>query len=58
MQSVENSALYQARVYAQKHFPGRKVDAQAMGEALFLEKDFWRKMDIAVANGVTHAFKG
>lgn len=29
-----------------------------MGEALFLEKDYWEKMKIAVSNGIAEAFKG
>ena len=29
-----------------------------MGEALWLEKDYWEKMAIAVANGIAKAFRG
>ncbi len=29
-----------------------------MGEALFLEKDYWEKMGAAVVNGIGKAFKG
>ncbi len=39
-------------------FPGRKVDEDSMAEALFLEQDHWRKMSVAVANGIVIAFKG
>jgi len=54
---VEKNALAQARVFSCKWFPGRSVTPRSMGEALFLEKDFWEKMRIAVANGVATAFK-
>lgn len=58
MAGIENNALAQARVFSRKWFPGREVDAQSMGEALFLEKDYWQNMRIAIHNGVTKAFKG
>lgn len=29
-----------------------------MGEALFLEKDYWEKMSVAITNGIAKAFKG
>jgi hypothetical protein len=29
-----------------------------MGEALFLEKDYWEKFSTSVANGIGIAFKG
>jgi hypothetical protein len=45
-------------VLSRKWFPGREPDAQAMGEALYLEKDYWEKMSVAVANGIGKAFKG
>lgn len=41
-----------------KWFPGREPDAEAMGEALFLEKDYWEKMSVAITNGIAKAFKG
>lgn len=27
-----------------------------MGEALYLEKDYWEKMSVAVCNGIAKAF--
>ena len=29
-----------------------------MGEALWLEKDYWEKMSLAVSNGIAKAFRG
>ncbi|MBI9080269.1 MAG: hypothetical protein JEY79_11090 [Pseudodesulfovibrio sp.] len=45
-------------VFHHKWFPGRKLTLQTMGEALFLEKDYWEKMQVAVTNGIGKAFKG
>lgn len=43
---------------ARRWFPGREPDAEAMAEALYLEKDHWEKMAVAVANGIVRALKG
>jgi hypothetical protein len=45
-------------VFSRKWFPGREVTTRSMGEALFVEKDYWEKQRMAVANGVATAFKG
>ena len=39
-------------------FPGRDLCEESMGEALWLEKDSWEKMSMAVANGIAKAFRG
>ena len=39
-------------------FPGRDLCEESMGEALWLEKDYWEKMSMAVANGIAKAFRG
>ncbi|XPV77982.1 MAG: DUF6890 family protein [Desulfovibrio sp.] len=38
------------------YFPAREPDAQSMGEALWLHKDHWQNMSVAVANGIAQAF--
>jgi hypothetical protein len=43
---------------SRRWFPGRGVTAESMGEALFLEQDYWEKMSVAVTNGIARAFKG
>ena len=43
-------------VFCRKHFPGREIDVQCMAEAVFLERDYWEKMTVAVANGIGKAF--
>ena len=41
-----------------KWFPARDVDQDSMAEAVFLEADYWEKMQIAVANGIVKAVRG
>lgn len=41
-----------------KWLPGEPLTARTMGRALWLEKDFWEKMSVAVCNGIAKAFKG
>jgi hypothetical protein len=57
-EGIERNALSQMAVYSRKWFPGREVTTRSMGEAVFLEKDFWDKQKIAIQNGVSMAFKG
>jgi len=40
------------RVFSHKWFPGREITVTSMGEALFLETDFWEKQRITIASGV------
>lgn len=44
--------------FSRKWFPGREVTTHSMGEALFLEKDYWEKQRVAITNGVAMAFNG
>ncbi len=44
--------------FTRKWFPGREITVRTMGEALYLEKDYWNKMQIAMQSGITKAFKG
>ncbi len=39
-------------------FPQRELSEESMGEALWLDKDYWEKMSVAVANGIAKAFRG
>lgn len=41
---------------AQKWFPHREQDVDCMGDALWLERDYWDKMTVAVTNGIARAF--
>ena len=43
---------------ARRWFPLREPSEESMGEALWLEKDSWEKMSMAVANGIAKAFRG
>ena len=50
--------MSQFAVLSRKWFSGREVTERSMGEAVWLEKDYWEKHRIAVTNGVAMAFKG
>ncbi|WP_408005372.1 DUF6890 family protein [Pseudodesulfovibrio sp. S3-i] len=39
-----------------KWFGNRPVSDDSLGQALFLEKDHWEKMSVAVTNGIAKAF--
>ncbi|WP_406564730.1 DUF6890 family protein [Marinobacter nanhaiticus] len=41
-----------------KHFPGRDPDPAAMIEAAWLEQDHWKRMEVAIANGIARAVNG
>ena len=43
---------------SRRWFPQMEPSEESMGEALWLERDYWEKMAIAVANGIAQAFKG
>ena len=43
---------------SRRWFPLREPSEESMGEALWLEKDSWEKMSMAVANGIAKAFRG
>ena len=36
--------------------PGRAPDVETMGAALWLERDYWQKMEVAITNGIARAF--
>ncbi|MFA9396340.1 MAG: hypothetical protein ACERJ1_16750 [Halodesulfovibrio sp.] len=55
---MEHNALEQMLALTRKWFPERDVTERCMGEAMFLEKDYWHKMEIAVCNGIAKAFGG
>ncbi|MGB3222524.1 MAG: hypothetical protein WBB23_06965 [Desulforhopalus sp.] len=57
-EGIERNAISQMSVFSRKWFPGREVDSRSMGEAIFLEKDYWEKMRLAVQSGISMAFKG
>lgn len=43
--------------YADKWLPGADKDDDTLGTALFLENDYWRNFETAVANGIGKAWK-
>ncbi|WP_371824041.1 hypothetical protein [Hahella sp. HN01] len=48
----------QLRAYAAKWLSAQEPNEDALGLALFLERDYWSKHEIAVANGIAKALKG
>ncbi|MFJ2384566.1 MULTISPECIES: DUF6890 family protein [Pseudomonas] len=38
--------------------PGAEPSIENMGTAQWLENEHWRRMEIAVANGIAHALNG
>ncbi|WP_374755451.1 DUF6890 family protein [Pseudomonas putida] len=43
---------------AERWLPGTPPTAEVMGTAKWLEDEHWRRMEIAIANGIAKAFNG
>jgi len=43
---------------AEHWLPHSPADDETMARALWLEKEYWKRMRICVANGVARAFSG
>ncbi|WP_186415997.1 DUF6890 family protein [Stutzerimonas stutzeri] len=43
---------------AERWLPGAAPTTENMGTAKWLEDEYWRRMEIAVANGIAHALNG
>ena len=57
-EKLRENGLGMCLALSHKWFPSRAVDLDSMAEAVFLETDYWEKMQIAVANGIAKAFRG
>lgn len=42
----------------QRWLPGAEPSIENMGQAKWLDDEHWRRMEIAVANGIAHALNG
>ncbi|SER19186.1 DUF6890 family protein [Pseudomonas soli] len=42
----------------QRWLPGAEPSIENMGLAKWLDDEHWRRMEIAVANGIAHALNG
>ncbi|WP_408635599.1 DUF6890 family protein [Pseudomonas cremoris] len=42
----------------QRWLPGAEPTIENMGSAKWLDDEYWRRMEIAVANGIAHALNG
>ena len=38
--------------------PGEEPTPEVMGTAKWLEDEYWKRMEFAVANGIAHALNG
>ncbi|MBA2926519.1 hypothetical protein G9Q84_26960 [Pseudomonas sp. P7] len=38
--------------------PGAEPTVENLGSAKWLEDEYWKRMEFAVANGIAHAFNG
>ncbi|MGH2432571.1 DUF6890 family protein [Pseudomonas sp. VLB120] len=45
-------------VLAERWLPGTSPTAEVMGTAKWLEDEHWRRMEIAIANGISKALNG
>ncbi|WP_410174008.1 DUF6890 family protein [Microbulbifer thermotolerans] len=54
---ITENAYSQLCAYADKWLPGAEKDEDTLGTALFLERDYWRNFETAVANGIGKAWK-
>ncbi|WP_419711600.1 DUF6890 family protein [Pseudomonas sp. NFX224] len=43
---------------SRRWLPGAEPTPEVMGAAKWLEDEHWRRMEIAVANGIAHALNG
>jgi len=43
---------------ARRWLPGQPIDSNTLGQALWLEKEHWARMETAIANGIAKAFNG
>jgi hypothetical protein len=43
---------------AHRWLPGEEPSSEVMGTAKWLEDNHWKRMEIAVANGIAHALNG
>ncbi|MGO4366644.1 DUF6890 family protein [Pseudomonas sp. PAB10] len=43
---------------ASRWLPGAEPTPEVMGSAKWLEDEYWRRMEIAVANGIAYALNG
>ncbi|MFW5487375.1 MAG: DUF6890 family protein [Desulfovibrio sp.] len=55
---MRDNALAQIEALSRKWFSDRQPTRQSRAQALFLETDYWEKMETAVCNALVRAFGG
>ncbi|MDH4606937.1 hypothetical protein JW321_30655, partial [Pseudomonas syringae pv. papulans] len=57
-EGLTQDGLGQLLALTQRWLPGAEPTIESMGTAKWLEDEHWRRMEIAVANGISTAFNG
>ncbi|WP_390897830.1 MULTISPECIES: DUF6890 family protein [Pseudomonas] len=55
---MTENGLGQLVALANHWLPGAELTAEVMGTAHWLENEHWRRMEIAIANGIAYALNG
>ncbi|WP_371924878.1 hypothetical protein [Endozoicomonas sp. SCSIO W0465] len=55
---IDQDGLTQLATLAGHWLPNFPPDEETMARALWLEKEYWQRMRVCVANGVARAFSG
>lgn len=55
---MTQDGLGQLLTLTHRWLPGAEPTIEVMGTAKWLEDEHWRRMEIAVANGISTAFNG
>ena len=55
---MTQDGLGQLLALTHRWLPGAGPTIEVMGTAKWLEDEYWRRMEIAVANGISTAFNG
>lgn len=55
---MNDDSLGQLLALNERWLPGAEPTADNLGTAMWLESEYWKRMEIAVANGIGMALKG
>ncbi|WP_156152764.1 MULTISPECIES: hypothetical protein [Pseudomonas] len=55
---MTEDGLGQLLALAGRWMPGIEPTAEVLGTAKWLDDEYWRRMEIAISNGIAHALNG
>ena len=55
---MDLNGLEQLIIFGKKWFPHEMPEEETLARSLWLERNYWEKMQAAVANGIAKAFNG